>query len=271
LWQRWRAEDPATVQFHLMASPMTLVADHQALIESIKMENPTAAIVVIDTLNRSLAGSESKDEDMSAYIRAADVIRDTFNCLVIMVHHCGHEGTRPRGHSSLLGALDVELAVKRDAANNNIATVELMKDGPEGEEWVSRLAVVEVGIDDDGDEITSCVIVPAEGVSPSKGKPAKLTPGAKIALRALHEALDEMGNIPPASNHIPAGVKTVTIDQWRTYAFRRGLCKSDETKAQNQAFKRASELLIAPNIVGIWEPYAWRPEQQRYGNHHDPQ
>jgi AAA domain len=59
------------------------------------------AVVYIDTLNRSLVGSESFDEDMAAYIRATDAIRDTFDCLVVIVYHCGHGGDRPRGHSSL--------------------------------------------------------------------------------------------------------------------------------------------------------------------------
>ena len=90
-------------------------------------------------------------------------MRDTFKCAVIIVHHCGHEGSRPRGHSSLMGAIDAQIAVKRDAADNIIATVELMKDGLQGDEFASRLEVVELGLDDDGDKITSCVIVPVEG------------------------------------------------------------------------------------------------------------
>ena len=49
------------------------------------------AVVCIDTLNRSLVGSESSDEDMAAYIKAADAVRDAFNCLVVIVHHCGHD------------------------------------------------------------------------------------------------------------------------------------------------------------------------------------
>ena len=172
--QKWLAKHARPVPFHLMASPMTLVADHLELIASIKRQCPNPAVVVIDTLNRSLAGSESNDEDMSAYVKAADAIKDAFNCAVIIVHHCGHEGTRPRGHSSLPGALDVELAVKRNAADNIIAILELMKDGQQGEEWASRLTVVKVGTDDDGDEITSCVIEAVEGAAKTKGKTTRL-------------------------------------------------------------------------------------------------
>ena len=252
------AENVGKVPFYLMASPMSLIADHQALIVSIREQSPAPAAIAIDTLNRSLAGSESDDRDMAAYVKAADAIRDAFNCAVVIVHHCGHEGTRPRGHSSLMGAVDAQIAVKRDAAGNIIATVELMKDGSQGEEFASRLEEVEVGTDDNGDKVTSCVITPFEGLPPSrKAATQKLTKGARIALNALHEAIGESGAVPPASNHMPTGIKTVTITQWRDYAFRRGICSSDEPRAKRMAFQRASECLVAANAAAIWEPNVW--------------
>jgi hypothetical protein len=55
------------------------------------------AAVVIDTLNRSIAGSESDDRDMALYIQAADAIRDIFNCAVIIVPHCSIDATRRAG------------------------------------------------------------------------------------------------------------------------------------------------------------------------------
>jgi len=251
-------DNASEVSFHLMASPISLVTDHAALVASIRASLgivPPAAIA-IDTLNRSLAGSESDDRDMAAYIKAADAIRDAFNCAVVIVHHCGHEGTRPRGHSSLMGAIDAQIAVKRDAADNIIATVELMKDGPQGDEFASRLEVVEIGIDDDGDKRTSCVIVPVEGLATSrKDKAARLTKGAKIALAALQEAIGECGAIPPASNHIPSGVKCITQDQWREYFDRH--CADNTKDAARMAFKRASEALIADTLAGCWTPYVW--------------
>ena len=70
--------------------------------------------VVLDTLNKSLVGSESKDLDMAAYIRAAEAVRDAFDCVVIIVHHCGWDESRMRGHSSLRGAVDAEMSVTRE-------------------------------------------------------------------------------------------------------------------------------------------------------------
>ena len=145
------------------------------------------------------------------------MLRDAFNCAVVIVHHCGHEGTRPRGHSSLMGALDVQVAVKRDTADNIIATVELMKDGSQGDEFASRLEMSMSGSTMTA-TISSCVIVPVDGQAPSRKESRKTHERCQDRARGAHEAIGECGKIPP-SNHIPDGVKAVTIDQWRDYAF----------------------------------------------------
>ena len=250
----------AEPNLHLMSAPLNLVADHGAFVAAIRAQlagaNPVA--VVIDTLNRSLTGSESDDKDMAAYVRAADAIRQAFDCAIIIVHHCGHGGDRPRGHSSLIGAVDAQISVKRDAADQIIATLELAKDGPTGKEFVSRLVPVEVGTDEDGDAITSCTIEAVEMTGEEKAsKPAvKLTKGARIALRALTEAIGDAGEIPPASNHIPPNVKAVTESLWRDYSYKRGI-SSGERRAKEKAFKAAMDSLYLAGIIGRWDPHTW--------------
>ena len=51
--------------FFLSPTPLGLIADHQALAGSIRAELGTLApaCIVIDTVNRSLTGSESDDRD----------------------------------------------------------------------------------------------------------------------------------------------------------------------------------------------------------------
>ena len=124
-----------------------------------QLREPRPALVVIDTLNRSLTGSENSDKDMAAYIRAADVIREAFECTVAIIHHCGVSGDRPRGHTSLTGAADAQLAVKRDDEGVIRVKVEWLKDGQEGAEIASGLEQVELGTDSYGDPIVSCVVV----------------------------------------------------------------------------------------------------------------
>jgi hypothetical protein len=218
-------------------------------------------VVVIDTLNRSLAGSESDDKDMASYIRAADAIRDAFGCVVIVVHHCWIDATRPRGHTSLAGAVDAQLAVKRDSADNIVVTVERMKDGPEGDSLVSRLEPVEIGLDGDGDVITSCAVVPVEtgadqvaGKSPPK---RRLSDRQQLALKVLGDCAADLGKAPPATFGLPAGLLAVTADQWREGLFSRGVL---DRKAANprEDFRRVTTALQARSLIGIRDELVWR-------------
>jgi hypothetical protein len=248
------ATDPAP--FYLVAARMSLVRDHPELIRAIRCQSVQPIAVVLDTLNRSLDGSENDDRDMTAYIRAADAIREAFGCVMIIVHHCGVQGTRPRGHTSLTGAVDAQLAVKRDTAANVLVEIEWMKDGAEGEIIVSRLEVVEVGTDDDGEPITSCVVVPTDTPAADPGKARRLPKSAQTALRALQEAIDKCGAVPPASNHIPPNCRTTSLDRWRQYAYSRGI-SAGEGRARQMAFKRAADTLVAEQLVGVWNGHAW--------------
>jgi hypothetical protein len=245
----------ADIPFRLMPARLSLVADHQAFIAAIKMQGLIPAVICIDTLNRSIAGSESDDKDMGAYVKAADALREAFNCLVVIVHHCGVDATRPRGHTSLTGAVDAQLAVKRESSGTVTLTVEYMKDGPEGDVFASRLDQAEVGADPDGDAITSCVVVPIESRA-AAAEPAKLSKAAKLALQALSETLLELGREPGSSPHIPAGVNVVTIAEWRERAYRMGISDAG-ADAKRKAFKRAYEDLLFAKRIGIWDEQAW--------------
>ncbi len=148
-------------QFHLMAAPLKLVKDHKALIEAIRLqlgEGVSPVAVVVDTLNRSMEGSESDDEAMTAYVGAADALTDAFDCLSVIVHHCGHNGDRPRGHSSLLGAHHALFAVKKPAELQMVVEFQEAKDLRTGATFNCRLEEVEVYVDDDGDSVTSLVV-----------------------------------------------------------------------------------------------------------------
>jgi AAA domain len=253
-------EEDLDPPFYLVSARMDFVNDHSELIASIrsKLGTDQPVAVVLDTLNRSLPGSESSDQDMAAYIRAADAVREAFNCAVIIVHHCGIDTSRPRGHTSLTGAVDAQLAVKRDGSSHIFLEVEWMKDGPEGDVVASRLDAIEVGTDEDGHPMTSCIVVPVDSSAiPKTTKPVRVPRSAQTALRALQEAVSECGDVPPASNHIPTGVKVISVDQWRNYAYRMGISTSTEDRAKQQAFKRASEHLIGCGHVGFWDGHAW--------------
>jgi hypothetical protein len=62
---------------------------------------------------------------------------------------------------------------------------------------------------------------------------------SQIAPRALRAAIDEVGEVPASSNHIPARVRTVSVDQWRGHAYRMGISEADTDDAKRMAFRRA--------------------------------
>ena len=219
-FRRRHLNGETNIPFYLLTSPMKLVCDHGELIKAIRhtLGDVPPVTVFLDTLNRSIGGSESDDRDMANYIAAADAVRDFFTCTMGIIHHCGVDGSRPRGHTSLTGAADAQLAVKRDA-QNIILTIEAMKDGPgEGDQIISRLEPVEVGLDEDGEPITSCVIVPVDG-TPATAK--KLTDRQKLALNALTECILTRGKDLPPELGLPAGLKAVAMDEWREEIYAR--------------------------------------------------
>lgn len=258
-------ESHGDIQFYLISAPVALVADHLALIAAIRdrLGDVDPAAIALDTVNRSLTGSESSDQDMSNYVRAADALRDAFSCAVVAIHHCGLDTSRPRGHTSLVGGADAQIVVKRNAADQIVSTVEHMKEGMADAELVSTLKVVEVGLDEDREFITSCVIVEAEGSAQPK-KPSsrahKLTAAAAIALKALRHAVEEAGEQPPASNHIPRSVKVVRLSVWRSYAYQRGISTGGTERAKQAAFQRGTDVLIGRSLAAVWGDYAWAAE-----------
>jgi hypothetical protein len=193
---------------------------------------------------------------MTAYVRAADLIRDKFNCVVIIIHHCGIDGDRPRGHTSLTAAADAQISVRRDSANNVVAEVEYMKDGPEGDQIVSALDSLTVGWTDEGEEITSCIIRPIDGPPVNGKKARKLSDDQRLALDALTECVLRAGKNTPAILNLP-NVKAVLIDDWREEMFRRNVLSKTDANPRAH-FKRLRNSLSARGEIGLHNELVWK-------------
>ena len=258
--ERMNGQDPP---FFLITTQLDLVGDIDALVVAVRDQLASESIeacsaIVIDTLNRSLAGSETKDEDMTAYISAVDRLREEFRGTVMIIHHCGVDHTRPRGHTSLTGAIDAQISVAKKTDGMFLVTLELMKDGPEGEELQFKLKPVEVGIDDRGRPITSCVVeYLGTQTTEQRMQPRRLTAKQKRALDMLTEAINKDGTTPPACDHIPANTSCVNEDLWRRYSYEGGISTGKSPNAQRMAFERASDTLIGDGFVGAWGGWVW--------------
>jgi hypothetical protein len=249
--------------FYLITVSLDLVKQHRELTASIAamLGDIQPGAVFIDTLNRSLVGSESKDEDMAQYLAAAGAIEQRFTCLVVIVHHCGIDQDRPRGHTSLSAALDVQIRVDRIDDLQATVTVELAKDFREGTEIYCRMEAVEVGTDPDGDAITSLVVLSPEeaGAPPEKRTATRgLGPVQKNGLVALTECLAQSGTDAPTSFGLPAGIKVVDLEQWHQELFRRDIIETGKGKNPASQWSRLKNKLFEKGHIGIRDEKVWR-------------
>jgi hypothetical protein len=250
----------AGVPLYVIPEPIDLCAsdaDVNLLLQRLAdlPKDPAIELIVVDTLSRALAGgNENGADDMGAFVRHCDRLRAESRAHVLIIHHAGKdEGRGARGHSLLRAATDTEIEVTK---NDGSATAEVVKqrDRPSGDKFSFALEPVDIGQDEEGAIITSCVVVATNCPAEVVPKKANLPKAALIALKALAETVDEQGK-PSATGapQIPPAVKVVSQDAWRLQSYRRGISSSDEPRARQRAFKRASEYLIGSGRVGSWD------------------
>lgn len=152
--------DMATVElFVIPATPNLLQAkDVKDLIAALKPINPD--VIVIDTWAQATAGGdENSGEDMGKALSHCKAMHYATGATPVIIHHSGKDSNKgARGWSGIHGAADAILDINR-AGDDRVMSVVKMKDGQEGKEYGFKLNVVNLGQDEDGDAITSCVVV----------------------------------------------------------------------------------------------------------------
>jgi len=176
----------AAGEVYFLTQPVSLLNEKDApeLAKAIHESEAAGGVVIIDTLNRAAPGmDENASGDMGKVIAMVKGLQSALGGLVMLVHHTGKDATKGmRGHSSLIAALDAAIEVTR-SGDQRSWQVAKSKDGEDGKAHPFRLEVVQLGIDDDGDPVTSCVI--QQGGEPAK-KP--LTPALQRGMVTFHAA-----------------------------------------------------------------------------------
>ncbi len=116
-------------------------------------------LVIVDTWAQVLPGAnENSGEDVGKALSHCKGIHRATGALVLLIHHSGKDETKgARGWSGLRAAADAEMEVSR-SDDLRLLSVTKQKDGDDGAEFGFRLLVVPLGLDDEGEEITSCVV-----------------------------------------------------------------------------------------------------------------
>jgi hypothetical protein len=151
-----------------------------------------AQLVVIDTFAQVMpGGNENSGEDVGRALDHCKQITKHTGASVVLVHHSGKDSTKgARGWSGLRAACDAELEVTRDGDNRTIR-LSKAKDDIDGTAWGFTLNQVSVGIDSDGDPVTSCVVQETAVVVPKSNK--RQGEVQRLVMRVLGELQDLTG------------------------------------------------------------------------------
>jgi hypothetical protein len=173
----------------------------------------------------------------------------------MIVHHEGKDATRgARGHSSLRAAVDTEISLKADGQFKT-AKVEKQRDGETGVQFAYTLQPVQLGVDEDGEAITSCIVNVTD--VPLANRRARLKGNAEVMYQALSDALRDHGEIIQGRDTYPSNRKIVEMAQWRREAERRGVEAGKSSESWRRAFSRAADQLQAQDYIRILDDRVW--------------
>lgn len=258
-WQLHHGLETVDAPFRLLHVPINLTNDeHVARLvrtakAQAKMEGNPIGLVVIDTLARAIVGAdENSAQDMGRAIRATDEIREEARTATLTVHHTGKDGDRgPRGSSALGGAADTLLRVERSDLTVTI-TIEKQKEDEEGQPITLEAKKVPLGAGENAP--TSLVLVEGGSGSRSARPSGRLSGDQQAALRVLHDALAECGEVDFPG--VPSGVRSIPEGWWRDRFYSR--CKPGaDPETRKKAFRRAADALCLAGLVATNRGRVW--------------
>ena len=183
--------DTLPLAWYMLNRPLVAAGEGQKLLGQALEEFRTAydslpRLVIIDPLRDALGGSDS-DADLTApYLKYAREMVKRMRCTVLTIHHPGHgDKERGRGDSGIEASMDTVIKLDKDAG-----TIETKKQRDGGQLRLNyNLAAVDIGIDDDGDMLQSCVVEKIE----DNPRDPKLTNAQSASLDLLRDNADDTG------------------------------------------------------------------------------
>lgn len=226
--------------------------------ETMERSGREVVLIVIDTLARSFGGGdENAAAEMNKVLSKITALKEALDTTVLIVHHTGKDTERgARGSSALRAGIETELEMKsKDGLVQVRATKQRDLDG----DWSHcfEIVPVELGLDEDGDPVTSCRIRFVK--APSKGKMSMTVTGfaqkkvlALLSSYAAEHGTD--GSVGTDDGTAPARM----VDR---EAFRRLAVSTPADGSDNSLNKRnvneAITSLVERGILGQADGMIW--------------
>lgn len=136
-------------------------------------------------------------------------------------------------------AADVEIEVTYvRGQHERVATITKLKDGDDNIELGFKLVGVNLGLDEDGEPITSCVVAPTGdgGVVPRAGPKVRLGEKEELVMRVL-STLEEFGGGDIKAEHL----KKAVVEQ--------SVCTNPARDTREQTAGRSINQLVEKNVL----------------------
>lgn len=214
-------------------------------------------LVIVDTLARAMgAADENASKDMAGFLESIDTVRRLTGAHVMIIHHTGKDaGQGARGHSSLLAHVDTAIELSEMEGGIIHAEAKKQRDWKRGQVFAYRLREVTLGVDSDGDPVTTCVVGPD---APARAGRAVLKGKARTAMQALDDALAQSGQLRTAADNMWPSGKSVTEAEWADMCARHSLSGSDHPESQRREFRRQREKLRDQEFIALIDGKVWR-------------
>lgn len=258
--------------------------------------------IVVDTHNAASRGSsEIKSEDINRILENYQTVRDMAGAPLIIIGHTNAEG-KHRGNEQFFNNIETAILIERVVTdpkskaekrddNGRVVrrgVITKQREGDDRTRWEFVLEPVQIGVDEDGDPITSMVsIEPAQHVpgevldelDKTKPRPEGFyLRGHDVGIfRALLKVVDHLGSAPPP--HLGIATTVTKVVKWSDLVaeYRKSVPQEegeDVAKYRNRIkarTRRFAEGLLTYNVIGILqEPgtdvhYVWPSGRRVYG------
>jgi Bifunctional DNA primase/polymerase, N-terminal/AAA domain len=224
-------------------------------------------LLTIDTYAKGIAaggGDESTAKDQNIAIANLRRVLDKVNIHIATAGRTGKDVSRgERGSNAKLA--DVDLQVQISGESIKTAIVVKGNDQPLGTLTSFQLEPYDFGPDEDGDPFRT-YILSRQIIEASTASKRSLNPKQQLAMEALAEVTLSHGIGMPATDGLPAGLKSVTADRWRDELCRRQILDRD-TKNLRARYTELRDQLAAKHLIGVRDELVWLAKSR--GNSND--
>ncbi|MEZ5822303.1 MAG: AAA family ATPase [Xanthobacteraceae bacterium] len=216
-------------------------------------------LIVIDTATKGIAaggGDEDRARDVNRAAANLRRLHERVDAHICLVWHSGKDVSKgARGSSALIGDLDVVIEVK--GTQIRTASVAMANDQEPRDLINYELRPVVIGADEDGQPITTAIVVSADAPEPS-GR-SNLTRKNREAHRVLTEMLAEGDTVQrPDDPKVPADAECVLTEAWKDRLLARRILDGANADTASRQFRRIKSALVDAGVVGISGSVVWR-------------